>query len=100
MDQYSREEVERSVHEFKNLSSDLMRAEYGNWRDSLTHFLDFCQDDPIMRLVVQPLIDNPNVNIDQWLSDFAQDSQHGMPSDKEDRIALIFQLLQTINSGK
>jgi hypothetical protein len=105
--QFSRREVDRSFRKFKDIISDLSQSQWQTWEGTFRNLLTHCQQDPVMRLVMDPLLTNTNVDATKWYTD-ARNSTGGMlgrgtydlPYDDEDRTALLYQFFIMINDGR
>jgi hypothetical protein len=94
--QYSKKQVERSFRKFNDIANDLSSAEVGAWSSLFTNLVQFCENDPVMREVTEPLRTNTNVNTQEWLesvSDAHYDpkKRFHLPLADDERTALLYQ---------
>ena len=64
---FSMREVTRSFRKFRDLVNDLRVAPYQIWGDRLSHLVDHCENDPVMRVVTESLrAPTRTVNAQTW----------------------------------
>jgi len=104
---FSRKEVERSFRKFGYIVNDLFSCPFQTWGNEFTHLITHCEQDPVMRVVTEPLRTNTNVNAEKWLADSLQSVQsmvgsgdYELPYDDDDRTALLYQFFIMIENGK
>ena len=98
MDQFPRRDVERSFRKFNDVVDDLFSAKFQTWGNAFTHLITLCEEDPVMRLVTEPLRSNRRIDAGKWHAE-AVASVRGMvgsghyelPYDDDDRTALLYQ---------
>ena len=106
-DSFPRRDVRRAFRKFSDMGSDVTRAQFQTWEAHLKNLLDFCETDPIMDIITDPLRHNPNINIEQWHKDFQTtvgsmvgSGQYEIPKNDDDRTALFYQVLRAFSDGK
>jgi predicted nucleotide-binding protein len=92
---------------FNDKAEDLLRSSGRTIENAINLFLAFCESDEITKTVTGPLKQNTNVNITKWYADFSKSagSMSGsekflLPTDDDDRLALLYQLLLKIRSNE
>src|SRR5688572_19743793 len=95
---FTRREVHRSFRKFRDIASDLIRARYQTWSANLRRLIDHCETDRVMRVVTDPLRNNPNVDVDRWYQDFLESSggmvgseKFRLPADDDEQTSLFYQ---------
>jgi hypothetical protein len=104
---FSRREVERSFRKFRDIVNDLVSAKFQTWDDMFSHMITHCDTDPVMRVVIAPLLANKNVNADKWYADcmasvgsMVGTAHYELPYDDEDRTALLYQFFRKIKTER
>ena len=102
---YDYKKIERSFRRFRDYSDDLLNSNSKTFSNNLNIFIDFCENDEIMRIISAQLKSNKNVDMDKWYSDFQKtggsikgSKECVLPIDEEDRISLLYQLLLKMKS--
>jgi hypothetical protein len=102
---YDHKKIERSFRRFGDYSKDLLNSNFKTFPINLNIFIDFCENDEIMRIISAQLKSNENVDVNKWYSNFQKtggsitgSKEYVLPIDEEDRISLLYQLLLKINS--
>jgi hypothetical protein len=98
MAQFPRRDVERSFRKFNDIVSDLFNAKFQTWGDAFAHLMTHCEEDPVMRIVTEPLRLNKHVDAGKWLADASASvgsmvgsGRYELPYDDDDRTALLYQ---------
>lgn len=107
MTTFARRDVQRAFRKFNDTVSDLFRADFRTWGDTLNRLLDHCEKNNVMSVVVGPLKKNTQINVQSWHQD-AMETIGGMigsgrftlPLDDEDRTALLYQFLLAIDKNE
>ena len=104
---YDYKKIERSFRRFRDYSDDLLNSNSKTFSNNLNIFIDFCENDEIMRIISAQLKSNKNVDMDKWYSDFQKtggsikgSKECVLPIDEEDRISLLYQLLLKMKSNE
>jgi hypothetical protein len=103
---YDHKKIEHSFRRFRDYSKDLLNSNSKTFSNILNIFIDFCENDEIMRIVSAQLKSNKNVDINRWYSDLQKTgglvigSKDVLPTNEEDRISLLYQLLSKIDSDE
>lgn len=104
---YDYKKIERSFRRFRYYSEDLLNSNFKTFSNNLNIFIDFCENDEIMRIISAQLKSNENVDVNKWFSDFQKtgvsitgSKEYVLPIDEEDRISLLYQLLLKMNSNE
>lgn len=97
-DTFTRREVDRAFRKFNDCARDLFSAVFQVWGDCFTHLITHCEQDPVMRVVTEPLRVNMNVNPQQWYENALASVQgmtgsghYTLPTDDDDCTALLYQ---------
>ena len=105
---FARPQVQRSFQKFRDQSSDLQGAVFQTWEESLRHFIDHCQNDPVMKVVMEPLRSHRNVDLSKWYEKFEENNRgmvgtnrypYSLPTNDDERTALLYQFLVAISEG-
>lgn len=48
---YDHKKIERSFRRFRDYSEDLLNSDYNTFSNNLNIFIDFCENDEIMRII-------------------------------------------------
>jgi len=103
---YDHKKIKRSFRRFRDYSKDLLNSNSKTFSNNLNIFIGFCENDEIMRIVSAQLKSNKNVDINRWYSDLQKTgglvigSKDVLPTNEEDRISLLYQLLSKIDSDE
>lgn len=107
MNQLTVGQVVRSIQRFKDYADDFVNADMNTYDDRSAVFFDFCQIDPAMSVVHAQLTTNPNVDFEKWhadalskMSGWAGSAPLKFPTNTDDRISLMYQLLLAIEEGR
>jgi hypothetical protein len=102
---FSRRQVERSFRKFNNIVDDLFQATFETWGDTFTHLVTHCEQDPVMRVVIEPLRSNKNVDASTWYDDALASGcgmlgscRYELPYDDDDKTALLYQVFVLFNN--
>ena len=95
---FARREVDRAFRKFRDLVQDLYQTDHHTWGDRITHLLNHCEQNPVMKVITEPLRRNQNVDAGKWYDEYMmQESRpalpYRLPLDDEDCAALIYQFL-------
>ena len=100
MTEFTVAQVSRSIQRFMDYADDFINSDMNTYDDRSSMFFDFCKSDPVMCLIHNQLINNPNVNLKEWhenaisqMSSMAGSAPLRFPTDIDDRISLMYQLL-------
>jgi hypothetical protein len=95
---FSRREVERAFRKFNDLVTDVMGAVFQTWEDCFTHLITHCEQNPVMRVITEPLRENKNVDASKWYAEcmgsvqgMVGSARYTLPTDDDDRTALLYQ---------
>ncbi|MCD4842926.1 MAG: hypothetical protein K8R25_00365 [Methanosarcinales archaeon] len=104
---YDHKKIERSFRRFGDYSEDLLNSNFKTFSNNLNIFIDFCENDEIMRIISAQLKSKENVDVNKWYSDFQKtggsitgSKEYVLSIDEEDRISLLYQLLLKMNSNE
>lgn len=104
---YDHKKIERSFRRFRDRSKDLLNSNSKTFSNNLNIFIDFCENDEIMHVISTQLKSNKNVDINRWYNDFQKtggsfigSKAYVLPTNEEDRISLLYQLLLKIHSNE
>ena len=92
--------VQETKRMFDEKAQDLLRSDGHTIKNAINSFLAFCESDAIMRSVTQPLTRNTNVNITKWHDNFSRSRSFILPTNDDDKLALLYQLLLRIRSSE
>lgn len=100
-------QVQLSIRRFTDYAGDLLRSDMNTFDDALTVFTEFCETDTVFGSFHAQLQSVSGVDFDQWYEDrratggsFAGSCQLTFPTDQEQRMALMYELLRRIHDGR
>lgn len=103
---FPRRQVERSFQKFNDTVQDLFRAPFQAWDDTLARLMTHCEQDPVMKLVTDPLKSSQDFDAKEWFEEASNSAEgtigtgtYKLPSDDEQRTALIYQVLLLVQNG-
>lgn len=106
-DTFSRREVTRSFRKFNDCVTDLFAAVFQTWGDAFTHLIHHCENDPVMRVVTEPLRANTAVNAKEWYQkavasrgSMVGSGRYTLPTDDDERTALLYHFLLLVETGE
>lgn len=104
---YDHKRIERSFRRFRDYSGDLLNSNSKTFSNNINIFIDFFENDEIMRIISAQLKSNKNVDMDKWYSDFQKtggsfigSKKYVLPTNEEDRISILYQFLLKIHSNE
>lgn len=97
--------VRRSVQRFVDYANDLLRSDDGTFDDRLNLLIHFCSTDPLMSHLHEQMLNHPRIDIAAWHKEVVEPSrrvignaQLTFPTDIDERMSLMYQLLYKINN--
>jgi hypothetical protein len=100
-------QIQRSIQKFSDYGEDLLRSDYNTFDDRLKVFIKFCETDPVFSQIHRQILSVKRLNFDEWLEQGTKSvgsmvgsGQLDLPTDEEQRIATIYELLLRVNNGK
>lgn len=104
---YDHKKIKRSFRRFRDYSGDLLNSDSKTFSNNLNIFIEFCENDEIMRIISAQLKLDGNVDINRWYSDFQKSGgsvigskKYVLPTNEEDRISILYQLLLKMHSNE
>ena len=103
---YTKREVDRSFRKFNDLVEDLFSSPWQLWGDRLSHLMNHCEQDSVMRVVTEPLRTNKNVDVSSWYEEASKtntgmtgSAYYELPINDDDKTSLLYQfmLLASLN---
>ncbi len=94
--QFQTAQIRKSIRTFRDYSDDLLRSDLSTFTDRLQALMYFCRTDPVFSTIHRQLVDNPNVDGEQWLREQGETARLSglrFPVDPDQRISLMYQLL-------
>jgi predicted nucleotide-binding protein len=85
---------------FDEKAEDLLRSDGHTIENGINSFLALCESDSIMHSVTQPLRRNKNVDILLWYDNFCKSRSFILPTNDDDKLALLYQLLLKVRSNE
>src|SRR5437867_12750039 len=64
---FQAEQIRKSIRTFRDYSGDLLRSDLSTFADRLQALMYFCRTDPVFATIHQQLVNNPNVDGNEWL---------------------------------
>src|SRR5437867_12420206 len=64
---FQAEQIRRSIRTFRDYSGDLLRSDLSTFSDRLQALMHFCRTDLVFSAIHRQLVDNPNVDGNDWL---------------------------------
>ena len=103
---YTKRQVDRSFRKFNDLVEDLFSSPWQLWGDRLSHLMNHCEQDSVMRVVTEPLRTNKNVDVSSWYEEASKtntgmtgSAYYELPINDDDKTSLLYQfmLLASLN---
>jgi len=92
---------------FYEVQSDLISSKSHNFENNLKIFVDFCESNPIMKQITEPLKNDQSTDLKKWWDDIQKtggsmvgSKRYFLPSDLEKQASLLHKFLLGINSGE
>jgi hypothetical protein len=92
--------IQDCIRRFQNYSDDLLDSTGPTFDNSLNAFVTFCETDEVMMSVCKPLKENTKVDIVKWNQELPKVGKFVTPTDENDRLAFLYQLLVNVHNGK
>jgi len=99
--------IRRSLKRFEDFAIDLARSDMNTFNDRLRLLVDYFKSDPVLSIIHSQLLSMPGVDFDSWhqgvlstVGGMVGSGELSFPTDIEKRMALMYQLLNKINSGE
>jgi len=99
-------EVRKSKQRYYDIQSDVMQSKYHNFETNLNTFVEFCEKDPAMVKITEPLKENKSVNVVKWYDDIFKtggsmvgSKRYVLPSDPDQEASILYQFLLGIHAG-
>jgi predicted nucleotide-binding protein len=91
---------------FYDLQMDLLQSKHFNFDNNLKIFVEFCETNPVMKQIIEPLKNNPNTDIKEWWKNlletggsFIGSKRYTLPSDPNDETSLLYKFILSLNAG-
>ncbi len=100
-------EIRRSLQRFTDFAGDLSGADMNTFDDRLSLLMDYCKNDVVFQVIDNQLTNIDCIDFDTWYSE-RKSTMGGMvgsgqlvfPTNLDQRLSLMYQLLCRINSGE
>jgi hypothetical protein len=96
--------IRRSLRRFEDFAGDLARSDMNTFDDRLNLLMDYCKTDQVFSVIHAQLMSVPNVDFDIWhqqvcstIKSMVGSGDLKFPTNLEERMALMYQLLNKIN---
>lgn len=96
--------IRRSLRRFEDFAGDLARSDMNTFDDRLNLLMDYCKTDQVFSVIHAQLMSAPNVDFDTWhqqvrstIKSMVGSGNLTFPTNLEERMALMYQLLNKIN---
>ncbi len=99
MMEFPRKQIERSFRTFSDRTDDLNSADHASWIQRLKLLIHHCRSDAVMQVVLAPLTANEKIDIAVWVASALATRRYTLPTDDDERLALIYQFLLGIHDG-
>jgi len=100
-------QVRTAKQRFYDIQSDLMHSKYHDIENNLNAFVEFCENDTVMRKITQPLIQIKGVDVSKWYEDIFKtggsmigSKHYALPPEPQLEASLLYQFVLGIHSGK
>lgn len=100
---FAKKDVKKSFRKFHDLVNDLFSSKFQTWGDQFTHLLHHCETDEVMRVITEPLKNDPRVNADKWYSDALKSTssmvgsgRYTLPLNDDEKTSLLYQFFLKI----
>jgi predicted nucleotide-binding protein len=98
--------IRKAKKSFYNLQSDLLNSKDHNFGNHLKAFIDFCENDPVLKQVTLELKNKDKTDIKQWWDAFGKSGgsmvgskRYSLPTDPEQAASLLYKFMSGINNG-
>jgi len=94
-------QVKKSVRDFNNHGTDLLRSDFNTFDDTLAVFLHFCETDPVLSSIHMQLQALAERHFEEWYQGLDSGSMAGgcklkFPTDPELRVSVMYELLRRV----
>jgi predicted nucleotide-binding protein len=100
-------EIRKIKKRFYEIRTDLIQSKDFNFTHNLNVFVDFCETNPLLTKITEPLKNNSNTDLDKWWSDiqktggsFIGSKRYKLPLNPDEETALLYKFILGINTGK
>jgi hypothetical protein len=101
MPNLSQEDITSSLRKFKSRRDSLLHEDVSTFDHHLTRFLQFCDEDPLITRVLEPIEEQSDVDIEAWWDEYTQSGGNlGFPSGEEEEMLLRLRLLQKMEGDR
>lgn len=92
----TKEEITDSLRQFKNRRDAVLHEDIGALEHCLKRFVKFCNSDPLVRKVIDPISDSYNVDIETWWDrTLNQDEGLHFPDDRDEELLVRFKIMES-----
>ncbi|HPP87331.1 MAG TPA: hypothetical protein PLM75_05670, partial [bacterium] len=88
-------------------SNDVIKSNYQTFHNFIELFINFCENDEIVKIITLQFKNNQNINLENWYKDFLStggsfigSKRFWLPKDDEDRLALYYKFIFAIANKK
>ena len=100
MQNFSHKQIKTSFRKFTDLIDDLESADHASWMQSLKLLVHHCRSDTVMQVVLAPLTARYAIDIAEWATAALEVKRYTLPTEDEERLALMYQFLAGIHDDK
>jgi predicted nucleotide-binding protein len=99
-------EIRKAKKRFYEVQSDLLSSKHHNFGNNLKTFVEFCDANPIMKKITEPLKNNSHIDINKWWEDFQKtgssfvgSKRYYLPTDPKEAASLLYKFVLGVERG-
>ncbi|MDQ3636093.1 MAG: toll/interleukin-1 receptor domain-containing protein [Acidobacteriota bacterium] len=98
----TKQEITNSIQDYKDRRDDLMHEDVNGFDHLVGRFLDFCENDSLLQIVMSPLKEKfEDESANQWWESGKQRYQiPDFPQDRDQELTLRYQILESIRENR
>jgi len=90
-----KKEIVNSLRIFKSRRDDLLHEDSATFDHHLDRFVEFCQKDPLIQKIMQPISARYDLNVDSWMADTEKsEGKINFPDDSDEELFLRFKIIK------
>src|SRR5208283_5271943 len=90
-------EIRKAKKRFYEIQADLLSSKTHNFDNNLKAFAEFCETNPIMKKITEPLKNNEHTDIKKWWEDFQKtggsfigSKRYSLPTDPKEAASVLY----------
>jgi len=99
MQGFTKHQVEVAIRKFRDFAEDVQSSEYTTFDNNFNLFIHHCENDAVMKIIIEPLKHNPNLTFKDWQElaltaggSFIGSRRYSLPKNEDDRLSIMYQL--------